>query len=75
MVIMSVVNWLLKKLLIYKFKHQQLCAWCFGIDERADIDVLLEIDGIQGTRIPAELINDYFKGMQSVRSTKNEQSN
>lgn len=65
--IMRVVNWLLKKLLIYKFKRQQLCAWCFGIDERADIDVLLEIDGIQGMRIPAKMVNDYYKAAQGNR--------
>lgn len=58
---MKFIDWLLKKLLIYKFKRQGICAWCIAIDERADIDVLLEIDGVQGTRIPCELMNDYYK--------------
>lgn len=57
----KIIDWILKKLLIYKFKHQQLFAWSFGVDERADIDVLFEIDGVQGTRIPCRLMDDYHK--------------
>lgn len=55
------IDWLLKKLLTYKFKHNRLYAWSFGIDERADITVLFEIDGKQGLRIPQELMDDYYK--------------
>ena len=55
------LNWLLKKLLTYKFRHNRLYAWSFGIDERADITVLFEIDGKQGLRISQELMDDYYK--------------
>ena len=36
-------------------------GFSFAIDERADINVLLEIDGKQGTQIPSDGLRDYYK--------------
>jgi len=58
----KLIKWLIRKLLIYKFKHEKekSVAWSFGVDEHTDIDILLNVDGIQGTRIPNKLIWEYY---------------
>lgn len=39
---MCFINWLIKKLVTYKWKHDKFIAWSWGVNEVVDLHIISE---------------------------------